>query len=171
MQFRCFLLALSCSVTTVFVTGGCNDSNETGVVSSQHELVVLATEPEGAVSVSAVKSDAKTGDQVVVFGAVDFSETADGNSAFFTLKEFTGDRHSDVKGHDPSNCPFCKRELANAPGITVVVKGEDGNPLAISPQELLDVAQGEVVVIQGTAEANPELDMMVIDMQGIHRKQ
>lgn len=167
-RIRPFLLF---SLIAIVAFGGCGDSND-DLIAVQRERIMLAAEPDGAVSVSAVRADAKSGDQVVVFGAVDISESviADGNAAFFVLREVTYDAHGDAKSHNPSDCPFCKHEFANAPQLTVVVNGEDGKPLPIPPQDLLDIAQGQFVVVQGTADINAELDLYTIELDGFHKR-
>lgn len=142
-------------------------------VAKTRAALVLAEEPAGALSIAATKAKlTATPQPVVVAGRIG----GRGTSAFgkgeatFSMLEIPADDHAKKPGHEPDDCPFCKKRAANSPIAAVSFVGADGKVLPIEAQQLLGLAEGQDVVIRGTGFFDPSLGIPVIQItaDGIH---
>ena len=74
------------------------------------------------------------------------------------------DDHAAKPGHKADDCPFCKKRAANSPMAAVSFAGADGKVIPLEAQKLLGVAEGQDVVVKGTAFFDPKLGIPVIQV-------
>jgi hypothetical protein len=131
--------------------------------------LILAEEPKEAVSLSAVKAKlTATPQPVVIAGRIGGrgTEPFGRNEASFSMLEIPADDHAKKPGHKPDDCPFCKKRAANSPIAAVHFKGADGKVIPLDARKLLGVAEGQDVVVKGTAFFDPKLGIPVIQVAG-----
>jgi hypothetical protein len=129
--------------------------------------VLLAAEPEGAMSIGDTKAKlTATPQPVVVAGRIGGRGTSPfgKNEATFSMLEIPADDHAAQPGHKPDDCPFCKKRAANSPIAAVSFAGPDGKVIPLDAQKLLGVAEGQDVVVQGTGFFDPKLGIPVIQI-------
>lgn len=139
--------------------------------------LVLADEPAGASSIEATLAKAKEteaedlGEVVLVgrIGAGEFEPWAKGQASFLMSEALPETDHAATPGHDPANCPFCRRRAEKAASFTALVQFRDdqGAILPIDARELLGVEQNQVVVVRGKAKMD-QVGTLVIAADGIH---
>lgn len=129
--------------------------------------LLLAEEPAGAVSLAAAKTKLTTKPQPVVIvgriGAKGIDPFIAGKASF-SLLEIPADDHARKPGHNPDECPFCKKRIANSPIAAVRFLGADGKELPVDARELFGVKAGQDVVIRGTAVFDPKLQVQVLQV-------
>ncbi|MFM8283675.1 MAG: hypothetical protein ACKOCW_08955 [Planctomycetaceae bacterium] len=134
--------------------------------------MLLAAEPEGALSPTAVKAKlaaqgAPPGPQPIVLagriGAKGMEPFLEGKASF-VLQEIPADDHGGKPGHDADNCPFCKKRAAGAPMVAVQFVGADGQVVPIDARKLFGVVKGSDVVVVGKAVFDPKLAIPVIQV-------
>lgn len=138
-------------------------------VAAVRGTLVLGEEPAGAQSIAAVKAKLTAAPQpVVVAGRIGGrgTEPFGRNEATFSMLEIPADDHARKPGHKPDDCPFCKKRAANSPIAAVSFVGTDGKVIPVDAQKLLGVAEGQDVVIRGTAFFDPKLGIPVIQITG-----
>lgn len=151
----------------VVLVAGC-ESAEDAEVQSQRQRFLLTGEPAHSVSIAEARKRLADDSSVTIvgrIGAVDADPWESGKAAF-VISEVPDDDHAHA-GHDPADCPFCKRRAANAPVAMVQFLDEHGQVLPIDARRLLDVEAGQVVVVQGQAQPN-DLDILVVSADGIY---
>jgi len=159
---------LACGVLLLAGLVGC-DATDPKTLELRNRLV-LTEEPAGAMSIAESREKLAANPEVVVVGRIQSGEVdpwAKGQAAFM-LSEDLGDAHAKTSGHDPANCPFCRRraEKGNTTAL-VQFRDETGKPLAIDARELLGVGDNQVVVVRGKGEVN-DLGLLVIAADSIH---
>lgn len=143
-------------------------------VAALRGAVLLAEEPAGAVSIADAKAKlTATPQPIVVAGRIGGRGTSPfgKNEATFSMLEIpAADDHAAKPGHKPDDCPFCKKRAANSPIAAVSVAGADGKVIPLDAPKLLGVAEGQDVVVKGTAFFDPKLGIPVIQVNavGIH---
>jgi len=135
--------------------------------------VILAEEPAGAVSIADAKAKLNATPQpVVVAGRIGGRGTSPfgKNEATFSMLEIPTDDHAAKPGHKPDDCPFCKKRAANSPIAAVSFAGSDGKVIPLDAQKLFGLAEGQDVVVKGTAFFDPKLGIPVIQVNadGLH---
>lgn len=135
--------------------------------------LVLAEEPAGAVSLAAAKTKLTTKPQPVVIAGRIGAKGADPflpGKASFSLLEIPTDNHAAQPGHNPDECPFCKKRAANSPIAAIRFLGPDGKEIPVDARELLGVKAGQDVVVRGTAVFDPKLQVQILQVtaDGIH---
>lgn len=129
--------------------------------------VLLAAEPEGAMSIADAKAKlTATPQPVVVAGRIGGRGTSPfgKNEATFSMLDIPADDHAAKPGHKPDDCPFCKKRAANSPIAAVSFAGPDGKVIPLDAQKLLGVAEGQDVVVKGTGFFDPKLGIPVIQV-------
>jgi len=129
--------------------------------------LVLAAEPEGAVTPTAAKEKlTKDPQPIVLAGRVGARgmEPFLNNKASFVLVEIPADDHAKKPGHDNDNCPFCKKRLANSPMIAVQFVGADGAVIPVDSRKLFSIQKGSEVVVRGQGVFDPKLAIPVIQL-------
>lgn len=136
--------------------------------------LILAEEPAGAVSITDAKAKlTATPQPIVVAGRIGGRGTSPfgRNEATFSMLEIPpADDHAAKPGHKAEDCPFCKKRAANSPIAAVSFAGADGKVIPLDAQKLFGVAEGQDVVVRGTAFFDPKLGIPVIQVNadGIH---
>ena len=140
---------------------------------------VLSQEPSGASSIEATLEKAKeahvedVGEVVLVgrIGAGEFEPWAAGQASFLMSEALPETDHAATPGHDPANCPFCRRRAEKAASFTALVQFRDdkGEIVPIDARELLGVEQNQVVVVRGKARVD-KVGTLVVAADGIHVK-
>ena len=129
--------------------------------------LLLEQEPEGALTPTAAKAAiAKGPKELVIAGRIaanGMDPFVKGKASFAMLQ--LPDDHGSQPGHNPDDCPFCKKKLAKAPMVAVQFVGVDENELPIDARELFGVENNAVVVIRGTASFNPKLALPIIQLK------
>jgi len=132
---------------------------------------LLPQEPAGAVTPAAakarlLKTPADVPQPVVVAGRLGAKgmEPFLENKASFVLVEIPDDDHAKKPGHNPDDCPFCKKKQANAPMVAVQFLGADGKVIPIDSRQLFGIAKGSDVVVKGTAVFDPKLALPIIQL-------
>ncbi len=129
--------------------------------------LVLEKEPAGALTPTAAKAAiAKGPKEIVIAGRIaanGMDPFVKGKASFAMLQ--LPDDHGSQPGHNPDDCPFCKKKLAKAPMVAVQFIGADKNELPIDARELFGVENNAVVVIRGTASFNPKLALPIIQLK------
>jgi hypothetical protein len=144
-------------LATLFI--GCGTTrHDDPAIAAQRAKYILAEEPAGAVGVL----DARTGQtdlhNVVVVGRVGGPHaTWEKGKATFVISDPSVDHdHANQPGHDEDNCPFCKarKKAGKTPDPTAIVqiRGDDGHILPIDAQELLNIREGQLVVVKGSGD-------------------
>ena len=128
---------------------------------------VLAEEPAGALSITDAKAKlTATPQPVVVAGRIGGRGTSPfgKNEATFSMLEIPTDDHAAKPGHNPDDCPFCKKRAANSPIAAVSFAGADGKVIPLDAQKLFGVAEGQDVVVRGSGFFDPKLGIPVIQI-------
>ena len=129
--------------------------------------LLLEQEPKGALTPTAAKAAiAKGPKELVIAGRIaanGMDHFVKGKASFAMLQ--LPDDHGSQPGHNPDDCPFCKKKLAKAPMVAVQFVGVDENELPIDARELFGVENNAVVVIRGTASFNPKLALPIIQLK------
>jgi len=155
-------------VFVAFQVGVCSLAVAASIdVDKTRTTLLLKKEPAGALTPTAAKAAiAKGPKEVVIAGRI----AANGMDPFvkdkasFAMLQLPDD-HGSQPGHNPDDCPFCKKKLAKAPMVAVQFVGVDENELPIDARELFGVENNAVVVIRGTASFNPKLALPIIQLK------
>ena len=162
LRFRLLVIAGVLAVTSGPAWSAAVDLDAT------RKALVLAAEPEGALTPAAAKAKlSKSPQKLVIVGQIagkGIDPFVKGKASFAMLQ--LPDDHAKKPGHNADDCPFCKKRLAKAPMVAVQFVGADGKELAIDARELFGVKQGAEVVITGTASFNPKLALPIIQLKG-----
>jgi len=156
------------------VVSGCNKGDER--VSSLRRQLLLADEPSGAASIADVRDgmtvDTQPDQDVLIVGRIgagEFEPWADGQASFLMAEALPGSDHAATPGHDPANCPFCRRRAEKAGNATALVQFRDANGevFPIDARKLLGVEKDQVVVVRGKGHVD-KLGVLVVSATGIH---
>jgi hypothetical protein len=135
------------------------------------QRLLSPTEPPGAMSLAEARDAVSADAEVVVVGQIDSEPAWQAGKAVFVIRELAEDDDAHGgSGHDPANCPFCKRRRAQAPTAVVQFLDEEGNVLSYDPRTLLGLEANQVVVVRGRAEID-ELDTLLVSAESIYVKQ
>lgn len=136
-------------------------------VAAAREKLVLAEEPAGALPLAEAKARLGLDPRPVVvvgrIGAKGIDPFLEGKASF-SLIEIPADDHAAKPGHDPDDCPFCKKRQANATMAAVQFLGPDGKPIPIDARGLFGVEKGRDVVIRGTGVFDAKLGVPIIQL-------
>lgn len=87
----------------------------------------------------------------------------DSESAAFNIIELPKPGHSH---EDPGDCPFCKREMLNAPTALVQVVDAEGQVLKPSADQIFGLSKSQNVVVTGTLSKVG--DALIISASSLH---
>ncbi len=149
---------------------GCETKVDPKLAQYRTELL-LSAEPVTVTSIEDAKKDVAAKAAAVTIEGIADTESLQSTGkakALMLVRELLPDDHGHQAGHDPSSCPFCKRRLANAAKAAVEFVGTDGRVLPYAVDELFGLKQGDPVVVQGTAELDPKLNVLKITASGIY---
>lgn len=150
-------------VALITLTVGC-ESSEAQKLASLKKNLVASQEPASPKSIAEAKEKLTESNEVVIRGVIkarDF-DPFEKNKSIFTITDIVDDGHEGDPSHNADDCPFCKHRAANAAMAQVKLVDEKGNPHPYSAADLLDVKAGEVVVVEGTASFDAEVDLFLI---------
>jgi hypothetical protein len=158
---------------------------EARLASVQRDRLQLAAEPVGAQDVLAARGSAKAnpGQEIVLVGRIGgmpnpWPDTHKsypwypGQASLFLVDLDTSDEfmpHMKKHGWDTAYCAFCRRKAEKkATSIAVVNFVDDaGNILPVDARELLNVRDGQTIVVHGTAELLGGT-MLVVNADGVY---
>lgn len=179
MRLATFLAGV-CSLGLLLIASGCSSQSSAGDsrATEWRSRLVLAAEPDGALPISEAKLAATGGGPMVVFGQIGAGthDPWDPDRAAFLLGDPAAALSDDEKsahghhhaGHDHDNCPFCKKETAEAEAMTIVEFVDDqGQVIGLDARKLLGVTEGQLVVVQGRASIDG-LGNLVVKANGIY---
>lgn len=158
-----------CDDTQTVVQDGLEDST----LQFERARLVLAAEPADAKTPTEAKELVTESTDIVVAGRIYAGdiEPFQPGKATFMLSQLPAKGHGDDDPDHADNCPFCKRELEKAPKVIVNFHDEQGNPLDLDAQELLNVKKGDAVVVQGKAQFDEATHTINMDATGIYRRE
>ena len=144
-------------------------SSTSGPVDSQATKYLLQAEPQGAMTPTEIKETVTEPTSLAIAGRIDAGEIEPFQKgiASFVISQLPDSTHAGGDPKHADNCPFCKRKLKNAPKAVVQFLDADGKVLPIDARELLGVAKGDVVVVQGTAQYLEAVNTVQINADGV----
>jgi hypothetical protein len=95
-------------------------------------------------------------------------EAFDRQKARFVLAEAPIGDHATSKGHDVSDCVFCRRRMEAAPLAYVEWRDQNNQPIPFSADKLLNIREGQIVVVRGQGRYEPNFDTLSIIGQSIY---
>ncbi|MBX3411330.1 MAG: hypothetical protein KF708_01340 [Pirellulales bacterium] len=163
------LLAAS-SVAVLLGLTGCGSGVDSAVLAKRTQYL-RTEEPAGATSFADARQTLDEKPSVVLVGRIsagDQEPFVQGQAAFTLTDAFGDAAHGGDGGHDPANCPFCKRR-ASQPESKAIVQflDEQGKVVPIDARELFDLKPNQVVVIEGEATVDP-LNVMFVAAKAMH---
>lgn len=170
-RFQCCAGALLASLLgMVMLVNGCGKPPG-GEFADVRAGLLVQTAPAGARPISEINTgreagDLKVGSEVVVRARINAGEMTPWtqDQAAFIVTDATG--HDGSEEHDPHQCPFCRRDIRDHIAL-VRCTGDDGQLVPMDARQLLGVAKGELLVVQGTI-ADIEAEELAINAQQIH---
>lgn len=150
-------------VSQIGLLVGC-ESSEARKLASLKKTLVASQEPQSPKTIAEAKEKLADSKDVVIRGVIkarDF-DPFEKNKSVFTITDIIEDDHEGDPSHNADDCPFCKHRAANAAMALVKLVDEKGNPHPYSAADLLNVKAGEVVVVEGTATFDKEVDLFLI---------
>ncbi|MCH2212553.1 MAG: hypothetical protein MK110_14710 [Fuerstiella sp.] len=149
---------------------GCNVPLSDEVTSMRAEWLVQKP-PTGATPISEIKGRLASGELgagsvVVVRARINAGEMSPWtrDQAAFVVTDATG--HDGSEDHNPHQCPFCRRDIMDHIALVRCMAG-DGQLVPMDARKLLGVAEGELLVVQGTI-CDTDTDELAIDAQRVH---
>ena len=82
--------------------------------------------------------------------------------AQFVLSEAPDGGHADEKGHDATECIYCRRRLADAPLAIIELRNAAGEVIPVAANEALGISDGQRLVIEGRGKYDPELNSILL---------
>lgn len=172
------------ALAVVFLVAGCEQQQaglDPAQLAEHRKAILLAEEPEGAVTPLDLREGDFTEGEVVLVGQIGgianpygdiepaFPWKA-GEATLFLVDPGTAAAHAEHTS-DPdhaADCPFCAAHAGdNANSVAVVSFTEaDGKPIHAGAQQLLEVDQDAVVVVKGNAKLVGEL--LIVDATGLY---
>ena len=135
------------------------------------EKWLVQTPPTGATPISEIKSsrasgELKAGEVGVIRARINAGEMSPWirDQAAFVVTDATG--HDGSEDHDPHQCPFCRRDIKEHIALVRCTAG-DGELIPMDARQLLGVAEGELLVVQGTI-CDGDADELEIAAQRVH---
>ena len=163
------LFALGCTLLAAFVCAtGC--AKEDPRMQSLREQFVLTAAPQDPSTIADATINVSENPRVEFVGQIaasEFEAFTPGQAAFL-VTEILSDDHGHGSDHDADNCPFCKRRAANAPKAAVEFVDANGETIDVDARELFGVNPGDTVVIRGTGELIPKLEMLFVKADGVY---
>ncbi|MHC4926690.1 MAG: hypothetical protein ACYTER_05055 [Planctomycetota bacterium] len=154
---------------------GCRDSSEPPAETAADALpdsLFLAAEPAGIQSISALKSDAKEGDTVVIKAVVGGRQKVFVNSrAVMAVIDAELKNPCTVEDdHCATPWDYCctPSEQLLSQMASVQIVGSDSRPLAVDLSAVENLKPLTTLVIQGTVAPRPDQASLVINATGIY---
>ena len=131
---------------------------------------ILKSEPTDPRTPTEIKESVTEPTLIAVAGRVDAGalEPFQDGVASFMISQLPDTSHADGDANHADNCPFCKRKLKNAPKAVVRILDDGGKVVPVDARQLLGVAKGDIVVVQGLATYLEPVNTVQIDAEGIY---
>ena len=149
---------------------GCSPATDPQILEYRDSLL-LSKEPGGSVTIEEARAQIDSTTDVVLTGHIGTRDLpqwwVDGASSFYVSEATPGSHYKADPNHDPTTCPFCKRKWKVEDSMALVHLVDDtGQQIAIVAPDILQVQQGDTVVIQGTAFLD-ESGFLVVKSDGV----
>jgi hypothetical protein len=163
------VFSISCGGKDKADTAGSGSPPGTGIPAS----IVVATAPEGALSVVEARAAAKPGEAIVLRGKVGgkmkpISDTA----AILVLADEKAIKSCDMDPDDQCETPwdFCCEEPSTiaASTATIQIKGADGKLLRATLRGLGELKELSHLVVSGTVDATSTPEALIVNADKIH---
>lgn len=161
-------LTMAVALTTVLFTG-CAEDNSSPVAAYDGSKFILASEPEGAQNVIAVRESSKDADRIVITGRIggSLNPWVDGRAAFSIVDPSLLACSDDKADGEPCSCttPWdycCETDKLPTAMVLVTFVEPDGTVVKQGAQELFDIKELQTVVIEGTAKRDDSGNLTVL---------
>lgn len=149
---------------------GC--SAEDPVVIQHRSALLMSTEPAGSVTIEDARSNIESETQIVLTGRIgtpdltNWWSTTD-DATIFISEGMPDSHYNPGDGHDPASCPFCKRKWKLEDSMAIVrFVDKSGQQIPVGANKLLDVKDGDVVVVKGVASLD-ESGYLIVEASGL----
>lgn len=165
-RLRGFLTAVGCCASLAAIgIVGCDRGTvvDSADWTEVRNRVITVERPPQAMTIEEARESAGEELELVIRGKVDAGEfdPFEPDRAAFLIRDLVSDEQHD-SGHDASNCPFCKRKVANAAQALVIIADGDGETVAEHAAKLLGIGKGAVLVVRGPARWDDSVQMLKI---------
>lgn len=155
------------------LTIGCNCEHAelTPELSSHRQRLLLEAEPAGAVGVIDAREMLSQSDQpIVLVGRIGGNKPvfSAGKASFFLVDPAAVAEHTHADGCS-DNCPFCSKGADDSAVAMIHCVDADGKALPLSADQLLDLAEGQMAVIQGRAHVD-EFGNLIVLADGVYKR-
>jgi hypothetical protein len=164
-------------IATLTAIVGCRRAEDPAVV-AQRAKYLLNEEPAGALGVTEahaqVTGQADATRPLVLVGRIGAGSdpTWDPHEAAFVISDPAAELpdHEHGASHD-DNCPFCqaKKQATMTSTALIRVVDEKGQVVAMNAKKLLALAEGQIVVVRGTASID-SLGHLVVAADGVYAR-
>lgn len=139
--------------------------------SKYRQAVLLQQEPAGSVTIEDARKNIESETSIVLttrIGARELPQWWLKDSASFYVSEATPGSHYNADAdHDPNTCPFCRQKWKVEDSMALVRLVDDSGAAIPTPApELLQVQEGDIVVIEGTGSLD-DSGSLVIESRGL----
>jgi len=168
------------AVIMVAMAAGCDRSEPAASSSGPHntssvtvpETLILASAPEGAQDLAAVKESAKPGDQVTIRGVIGGREEplAENRAVFMLIDPSvtTCDRMPGDSCKTPWDACCEDPDLIKQKSATVQVVDAEGQPLKKGLSGVGGIAPNKPIIVKGVVREGSDAQNLVVDATGIH---
>lgn len=148
---------------------GC-ESSEAQKLNSLKVSLVSAQEPASPKTIAEAKEKIAETTDVVIRGVIKARDLDpfEKNKSIFIVTDIIEDEHGGDPNHKPDDCPFCKHRAENAAMAQVRLVDDKGNPHPYSAADLLNVKEGDVVVVAGSATFDEAVDLFSITAKQVY---
>ena len=150
-----------------FLAHGCSDPN----VTRFQKVVLLSEVPDGSVTIEDARSSIDSVTDVVLTARIGVRELpqwwVDGKSSFYVSEGTPGSHYAAGPDHDPATCPFCSRNWKVEDSMALIhLVDETGERIPVEATKLLNVDDGDLVVVRGTASLD-ESGHLIVESNGV----
>jgi hypothetical protein len=143
-------------------------------VAQYRKELALEQEPTGSMTIEDARKMIESETNVVLTvraGARDVNPWWKSETASFYASEATpGSHYSFDPNHDPTTCPFCSRKWKVEDSMALVhLVDRTGARIPVNAPELLGIAEGDMIVVQGTASVD-ETGLLVVESKGVFER-
>ncbi|REJ88393.1 MAG: hypothetical protein DWQ34_22685 [Planctomycetota bacterium] len=136
------------------------------------DSILLSTAPTGAVTIEDARAEIDSTDRVVLKGRIGARDMPqwwfEGSASFVVSEAMPGSHYNAGPDHDPSTCPFCRRKWKLEDSMAIVrLVDASGQDIPVTITDLLDLDEGDIVVVQGDASLD-ESGLLVVDSDGVY---
>lgn len=138
------------------------------------QALVLKEEPTGSVTIEDARSQIDSQSEVVLTARIGTREMPQwwkqGTASFYVSEATDGSHYNVTPDHDPNTCAFCRHKWNVEDSMAIVhLINDAGEPIPIEAPELLEIQDGDVIVVQGTASLD-DSGFLVVRSNGVFLK-